>query len=128
MKENRQAEAFSFKDYEETIKEVIKNTANEDNAEFGTDHKWSVRVNKNSVVLHWSYEVNFKIITEDLKNIMENWRTFVVYTDYGWGLDTDHVEDFLIIDCGDRYCDYKTVGAAVAGVVRETIRKANRTF
>lgn len=122
MKENRQAEAFSFKNYEEEIKEAIK----EENKT--ATYKWSVRVNKNSVVLHWDYEVNFKITSEDWGNTLKGWRYYKAVTDYGYGLDSDNVEEFETGTSGDLYDDWKTTKAGAVGIVRATITKANHLF
>ena len=120
--EEPKAEAFSFKNYEEEIKEAIR----EEN-ETAT-YKWSVRVNKNSVLLHWDYEVSFKITSEDLGEYMEGCRSFKAVTDYGYGLGSDHVETFLVETSGDKYSDWMTTKGGAIGSVVDTIAKANHLF
>lgn len=114
---------FNFKDFAAAIKAAVKR----ENDDATSAYKWTVKaINKNSIVLHWDYDVSFMITKPE--PFYEDCFLIKSVCDYGFGLNSEKTETWILADIGDKYSDYMTIDEAIPGIVSATIQKACHLF
>ena len=110
---------INFKNYKEQIERMI-DVANKDDI-WG----WHVmEITEDHVDLYWEYDVNFRIEFKGDEDI--SWIKSV--HDYGYGLDSDAVEDFVLLIVGSGRYDDVALEDAPVSIVASTISKARRVY